>query len=154
MPTLPNVEVPVLELKMVNAENKMQQGIEKAAGVVRREIGGRLNGNDDQPQNGGDPGLEHMVTIGAQAGRQPIPPPFAENAKDGLPNVVLTPRLQAVSFPLAKPVLLDRIVRSLTGNHHIVHMALAESSAADAHEARLLQQLWNRGATAVAHARL
>jgi hypothetical protein len=39
----------MLELKMVYAKERMQQWIQKAAGVVRREIRGRLNGNDDQP---------------------------------------------------------------------------------------------------------
>ena len=42
----------------------MQQGIENAAGVVGGEIRARLDGDDDQPQDGGDPGFQNMVTVG------------------------------------------------------------------------------------------
>ena len=80
-----------------------------------------------------------MVSIGAQAGRQSILPPFAENAKDGPPKVVFTSRLKVVPFPFVKPTLLDRIIRSLAGDHDIVHMALAQAGAADTYEARFLQ---------------
>jgi len=70
---LANVEVPVLELAVVNAEEEVQQGIKKAAGVMRRKISARLNRDNDQPQNGGDPRLENMVAIRAQAGQQSTP---------------------------------------------------------------------------------
>lgn len=51
------------------------------------------------------------------------------------------------------PVLLNRIVGSLAGDHDIVHMALAQACAADADKSRLLQQLGDGRATAIAHAR-
>ena len=53
-----------------------------------------------------------------------------------------------------KPRLFDRIIRRLAGDHDVVHVALAQAGSADAHEARLLLQLGNRGAAAVAHADL
>src|SRR3981081_945015 len=52
---------------------------------------------------------------------------------------------------LALRTLLDRIVGSLASDHDVVHVTLAQARSADAHEARLLQQFGDRGATAVAH---
>src|SRR5450631_1687784 len=72
----------------------------------------------------------------------------------------VTARLEVVPFPIA-PLstaapsrLFNRIVRSLAGDHHVVDVALAEAGAADAHEASLLQQFWNGGASAITHAGL
>src|SRR6202021_4085231 len=53
-----------------------------------------------------------------------------------------------------KAGLLDGIVRGLAGDHDVVHMAFAQPGAADADEARLLQELGNCGAATVAHAGL
>ena len=81
---LANVEVPGLEVRQVHAEEIMQQGEEDAAGGVGGEIFRRLNSDDDQPQDGGDPGFESFVAVGGQASGAPaVPefPPFAENAK-------------------------------------------------------------------------
>ena len=55
MTAFANVEVPLLEVGVVDAKEKMQQGIEESAGVVGREPRGRFDGDDDQPQNCGDP---------------------------------------------------------------------------------------------------
>lgn len=126
---LADVEMPVLEAIPVHPEEKMQYGIKDAAGVVSGEIRSRFNGNDDQPQHGGDPGLENMVTVGGQASAAPAIPEF--------------PTL----------LLLDRIIRSLAGDHDIVYVALAQAGAADAHEARFLQKFRNGGAATVPHAR-
>ena len=65
-------EVQGLEMLQVHAEQKMQQGIEDTARVVGGEERARLNGNDDQPQDCGGPGLEKMVTVGAQARSGPV----------------------------------------------------------------------------------
>ena len=102
--SLANVEVPVIKSLPVHAEKKMQQGVENSAGVPGRQQGGGFDGDDDQPEDGSDPGLQKIALVGVQALR-----------------------------------LLDAIIGSLAGNHYIVDMALAESSAADAHEARFLQ---------------
>ena len=48
--------------------------------------------------------------------------------------------------------LLDAIVGSLAGDHNVVDVALAKSSAADAHKTSFLQQFGDRSATAIAQA--
>ena len=63
---LANEEVPVLEVVPVHAEKEMQDGIENPAGVVGGEISGGFDGDDDQPQNRGDPSLQNIVAIGVQ----------------------------------------------------------------------------------------
>ncbi len=116
MAGLADEEVPNLEPLPVHAEEKMQHGIKDAAGIAGGKQRRRFNGDEDEPENGGDPGLQDVVAIGVQAGN-----------------------------------LLDAIVGGLAGNHYIVDVALAESSAADADEARFLQKIGNSGATAIAH---
>src|SRR5579863_172509 len=127
---LADVDVPVLEAGVIQAEQEMQNGIENAAGVVGGKVRAGLNGNDDQPQDGGDPGFENVVTVGGHADLEPkVPrfPPFAKCAKGGAP-----------SFVLVNGTLLDGIVRGLAGDHYIVNVAFAEAGAADADEARFL----------------
>src|SRR5208283_2925226 len=48
---------------------------------------------------------------------------------------------------------LHRVVRSFAGDHHVVHMALAQAGGADAHEARPLLQVAHGLTAAIAHAR-
>jgi hypothetical protein len=57
--------------------------------------------------------------------------PKVRTAHETGPNAVLRPQDRIKLF--------DRIIRSLTRNHHIVHVRLAQARAADAHEPRLLQ---------------
>jgi len=112
-----NVEVPVLKAHPIQAEEVMQQRIEDPAGVAGREHGGGFNGNDDEPENRGDPRRQKIVPVGVQT-----------------------------------RALLDGIVGSLAGDHDVVDVTLAESGAADAHEARFLQEFGDCRAAAVAHA--
>ena len=136
-----------LELFPIDAEQIMQQGKKEAAGVVGGKIRGRLNANYDQPQDGGDPGFEDLVAIGGQTREGPaVPefPPFAKNAKDGAPTFS--------SPPSRLTRLFDGIVGGLAGDHDVVDVAFAQAGAADADEARFLQQFWNRRAATVAHA--
>jgi len=58
-------------------------------------------------------------------------------------------KIVAVGVQEAK--LLDAIVGSLTGDHYIVDMTLAETGAADADETSFLEQVGDGGTTAVAH---
>src|SRR5258708_33815984 len=141
----------MLEAGVGDAEEKMEYGIKNSAGVVRRKPRARLNADDDQPQDGGDPGLQNMVTVGAQASAAPeVPwfPPFAKYTKSGAPSVFLVSSV----LRTPSPSLLDGIVRGLSGDHYVVHVAFAETGAADANEARLLQQLRDRAAAAISHA--
>jgi len=71
------------------------------------------------------------------------------------PNDRREPRLPELSVRLLQwLVLFHRVVRSFAGNHDIVHMAFAQACHADADEARFLQQLRNRRASAISHAGL
>ena len=54
---LADVEVPIVKAFPVHTKEEMQQGIEDAASIVGREQGAGFNGNDDQPEDRGDPGF-------------------------------------------------------------------------------------------------
>lgn len=123
---LADVEVPMVKLLPVQSKEKMQKGIENPAGVMRGEQRAGFNGDDDQPQDRGDPGFQKFVAVVAQA--------------------------RSGSWTKIATVLFDAIVGRLTGNHHIVDVALAKSGAADANEACFLQKFSDGGAAAVAHA--
>ena len=60
-------EVPNFEMIPVHAKQKMQQRIENPAGVVRRKQGAGLDGDKNEPEDRGDPGLQNVVAIGVQA---------------------------------------------------------------------------------------
>jgi len=60
--------MPRLKTGARDPKQKMQYGVQEPAGVLRREIGRGFSGDDDQPQNGGDPGFESLMTFCAQAG--------------------------------------------------------------------------------------
>src|SRR5580692_912707 len=120
----------------------MQQRIENPAGVVGGEQGAEFDGDDDQPEDGGDPGLEYFVSIGPQA-REPCPGCAVPDSRGRLSPQRRSP---------AGHRLLDTIVGGLAGDHYIVDVAFAESGAADAHEAGFLQEFGDGGAAAVAHA--
>src|ERR1700683_5175119 len=120
----------------------MQKWIQNSAGVAGGEQRAGLDGDKNEPENRGDPGLENVVAVGVQEGRELSVPPFAENEKDGAPSICFDWR-----------GLLDAIVGGLAGDHYVVDVTLAESGAADADEARFLEEFGDGGATAVAHAR-
>ena len=61
--SLANVEMPMVEAGRVEAEKVVQQWIQNAAGVVRRKDCAGLDGNDNQPQDRGDPGFQDLMTI-------------------------------------------------------------------------------------------
>src|SRR5205807_4770144 len=82
---------------------------------------------------------------GVQAGQEWVFPPSAQNMN----SLLRTERTVRASGPL-----LDGIVGGFARDHDVVHMALAKTGAADAYEARLLQQFGNRGAATISHARL
>ncbi len=62
-----NVVVPNLEAFPVHADEMLQQRIEKAASITGRKHGAGFNGDEDEPKNRGDPGLQNVVAIGVQA---------------------------------------------------------------------------------------
>jgi hypothetical protein len=148
--------VPGFEVCVVEAEQKVQERKQYAAGM-RGRTQTRLEGDDDQPQDRGDPCLENLVTIGAQVGWQSMFPPFAKNAKDGAPSLVRCPpcrqkrdKGEATALIVVR-ALFDRIIRRLTGDHDIVDMTFAQAGPADADEARFLQKFGDRCAPTIAH---
>ena len=132
MAAFANVEVPRLKCCPIHAEEEMQNGVKNAAGVVGGEQRCGFNRDDDEPQDRGDPGLENAVAIGVQAGDVPEEfefPLLAKDARSGAPIFFLDPRIG----------LFDAIVGRLAGDHNVVDVALAQTCAADAHEACFLQ---------------
>ena len=69
-----------LKARVVDPEQKMKKRIEKAAGVLRGQIGRRLDGDDDKPEDQGDPCLNEMVPVAVQAGLTPNRCPFEAHA--------------------------------------------------------------------------
>src|SRR5207245_9688459 len=84
------------------------------------------------------------VSAGTQAAMQLTDLPLlAQNARN---------RAASEGSAAGATQLLDRIVRGLARDHYIVHVAFPQAGAADANEARLLEQLRNRRAATVTHA--
>jgi len=131
VPALADVEVQMLEVPVVHPKQEMQQRIKHAAGVVGRGEVRRFNGDDDQPQDCGDPGLQNPVAVGAQAGVESVvgkSPLLAKDARKG-----------ASGFEKeARRFLFDGIVGSLASDHDVMDVAFAQAGPTDAHEARLL----------------
>jgi len=131
-------------VRAIDSEQEMHKRIENPAGVVGGEVGSGFDSDDDQPENGCDPRLEDFASVRVQAGRRKskFPPCRKRRDEGGAPDF----------FWLQPHSLFDGIVRSLAGDHDIVHMALPEACAADADETRFLQQFGNGRAAAVTHA--
>ena len=130
--------VPWLELRVVDAEQEMKNRVQDAAGLMRRKIRARFDGNDHQPQNRGNPGFQSLALMGVQVSERTSksPPRRTQRDKDGAPWFVL----------------FDSIVRRLARDHDIVHMTLAKAGAADADKTCFLQQFGNSRTATVAHA--
>ena len=58
--------MPGLEMGRVDAEEEMKNRIQNMAGVLSGEVGRGFNGDDDQPEDSGDPRLEKVLPVGAQ----------------------------------------------------------------------------------------
>jgi hypothetical protein len=58
VPSLAHVEVPILKAFPVEAEQKMQQRKKNSACIMSREQRAGFDGDDDQPENRRDPGLQ------------------------------------------------------------------------------------------------
>ena len=80
MAGLAQQEVPGFKAGVIDTKQEVQQRIENLAGVVRREIRARFDGDDDQPQDSGDPRFQNMVSSDRSSEWQTaeIPCPAAE----------------------------------------------------------------------------
>src|ERR1700693_4019639 len=143
----------------------MQQRIENAAGVLGREHGAGFNGNKDQPEDRGNPGLQKIALVGVQAAEhrwreaarrtmriETAAPKGGVEKESATPCLEACPDTNLEACPDTKLALFDAIVGGLAGDHYVVDVALAESGAADADEARFLQEFGDGGAAAVSHA--
>jgi hypothetical protein len=74
----------VIRLKagFVDPKQKVQSRIQKVAGILRREIRRRFDRDNDKPEDQGDPGLQDLMAISRQAGRESVSPPSAKNLKN------------------------------------------------------------------------
>jgi len=129
--------VPWLELRVVDAEQEMKDRVHDPAGLMRGEIRARFDGNDDQPQNRGNPSFQSLALMGVQV---------SERTSKSHPVAQHVTRMGTVVR------LFDGIVRRLARDHDIVHMTLAKAGAADADKTCFLQQFGNSGTATVTHA--
>jgi len=58
--------MPGFEMALVYAEEEMKNRVENMTGVLAGEVGRGFNGDDDQPENGGDPRFNKVLPVGAQ----------------------------------------------------------------------------------------
>jgi hypothetical protein len=144
---LPHVVVPKFKSLQVHVEQVVEYRIENPAGVVGRAQVGRFNGDDDDPKGRRKPSFNELVPSRFQASGPPaiVEVQRATNNASGKARVLIL-------VACRNSVLLNRIVGSLARNHDVVNMALAQSRAANAHEACLLQKFRDRTTAAVAHA--
>lgn len=66
MTAFANEEMPVFEANPIQSEKIVQQGIKNAAGVSGRGQVSGFDGDDDEPENRGDPRLEKIFLVGVQ----------------------------------------------------------------------------------------
>jgi len=111
MPSFSQKMVPRFKVLVADAEKEMQDRVKNAAGFVGGEIGRRFNGDDNQPENGGDPRFQDFALMRIQdCGRMAkSPSSCTKRDKDGAHRIEL----------------FDGIVGGLASDHHVVHVALA-----------------------------
>jgi len=121
MASLADVEMPDQKSGRVHAHQEMQNRIKKSAGVVGGSQIGGFAGDQEQPETGGDPGLQYLLLCGVQAGE-----PGMEYCSDPpLLSERVNPRRARRYTKRSELVLFHGIVRRLAGDHDIVHVALA-----------------------------
>ncbi len=78
--------VPRLEVRVIDAEQEMKNRVENAAGVLPGQVWSRLDGDDDQPEEGGDPCFQSFALMRIQAGRESTSLSFTKCGKDRAPR--------------------------------------------------------------------
>ena len=66
MASLPKQVVPWLEVSRVDAKEEMKNWVQDVAGVLSGKVRSRFNGDNDQPEDGGDPCLKKVLPGGVQ----------------------------------------------------------------------------------------
>ena len=95
--------------RLVDPEQEVHDRIQKTTGVLRRKIGRRFYGDDDEPEDQCDPGFQDLVAVAGQRDRS-----------------VVSPLAAKVAARMGHAALLfNSVVGSLARDHDIVDMALA-----------------------------
>ena len=124
--------MPDEETDRVQAHQEVQDWIKNSAGVVGGSQIGGFASDQEQPEAGGDPGLQYLLLRRVHARV-----PQKESGCDPVSSKSVKP--QRARTKGSELELFDGIVWSFAGNHHIVYMTLTQPGAADADEASLLQ---------------
>ena len=112
----------------------MQDWIQNSAGVIGGSQIGGFAGDQEEPEAGGDPGLQYLLLRGVHAGV-----PTSGAWREPAPLKTKEPQAARRSTNGSELELFDGIVWSFARNHDIVYVALAQAGAADPNEASLLQ---------------
>ena len=132
MARLADVEMPDEETDRVQAHQEVQDWIKNSAGVVGGSQIGGFASDQEQPEAGGDPGLQYLLLRRVHAC---VPQKEAGCDPVSLKSV----KPQRARKKGNELELFDGIVWRLAGNHHIVDVTLTQPGAADPNEASLLQ---------------
>ena len=120
MPELADIEMPCEKTDWIQAHQEMQNGIKNSAGVVGGSQIGGFASDQEEPQAGGNPGLQYLLLRGVHAGA-----PKKESGRNLVTSKSVKSR-RAQAFTTGRELeLFDGIVWRLAGNHDIVDMALA-----------------------------
>jgi hypothetical protein len=134
MAPLPQIAVPDRERAGIDGtEQECDQGIEKPAFIRAGQKIGGFHGDDDQPDQGRNPGFQSFLS---------------ERIKSSISQA--RGRVSNSDWTVLR--LLHRVIRRFASDHHVVHVALAESGNADTDKAGFLQKLRNTRTAAVTHA--
>src|SRR5207249_9297222 len=105
--------MPCEKTDRVQAHQEVQDWIQNSAGVVGGSQIGGFAGDQEQPETGGDPGLQYLLLCGVQAGE-----PGMEYCSDPpLLSERVNPRRARRYTKRSELVLFDGIVRRLAGDH-------------------------------------
>jgi hypothetical protein len=134
MAQLADVEMPCKKADWIQAHQEMQNRIENSAGVVGGSEICRFASDQEEPEAGGNPGLQYLLLRGVHAGV-----PQEESGRNPVASKSVKSRRARGSTTGSELELFDGIVGGLARNHDIVDVAFAQAGAADADEASLLQ---------------
>ncbi len=128
------IEMPCKKADRIQAHQEMQDWIQNSAGVIAGSQIGGFAGDQEEPEAGGDPGLQYLLLRGVHAGV-----PQKESGCNPVSSKSVKPQRARRCTKESELELFDGIVWRLAGNHHIVDVTLTQPGAADPNEASLLQ---------------
>src|SRR5438128_7749750 len=138
--------MPCEKTDRVQAHQEVQDWIQNSAGVIGGSQIGGFAGDQEEPEAGGDPGLQYLLLRGVHAGV-----PTSGAWREPAPLKTKEPQTARRSTKGSGLELFDGIVWRLARDHDIVDVTLTQAGAADANEASLLQELGDGCASDGAH---